>query len=233
MESQCVCGQIHLEPVERLHVVYGRSGQRRSVSSAGQSHLHRLRCFAKHPSVRYMACRPRRHSASSPATITSKCKTTTRSSASSSRTTSFTMSREGNTGIYAEKPSIGPTGCARPPVGVAMRSRQMSIRSCKRANSGSPQMAIGSPKFTATFGPFERTEFFAGLGMGYHSNDARATVLTQTPGDPTDAGTAGAVPGALARPARSGSGPRPCPDLNSSISVFYLHQGLGTVLQWR
>ena len=34
-------------------------------------------------------------------------------------------------------------------------------------------MAIGSPKFTMTLGPFYETELFLGAGMGYHSNDAR------------------------------------------------------------
>ena len=42
-------------------------------------------------------------------------------------------------------------------------------------------MAIGSPKFRMVFGPFYNTELFVGAGMGYHSNDARSTVITEVP----------------------------------------------------
>ena len=52
------------------------------------------------------------------------------------------------------------------------------------ANSGNPDAMIASPKFTSTFGPFYKTEFFVGAGLGYHSNDARGVTATQVPGDP-------------------------------------------------
>jgi hypothetical protein len=53
------------------------------------------------------------------------------------------------------------------------------------ANSGNPVAMIPSPKFTSTFGPFYKTEFFLGAGLGYHSNDARGVVTSQVPGDPS------------------------------------------------
>jgi hypothetical protein len=38
---------------------------------------------------------------------------------------------------------------------------------------------IGSPKFTAALGPFYKTVWFVGTGMGYRSNDAGTTVITE------------------------------------------------------
>ncbi len=67
------------------------------------------------------------------------------------------------------------------------------------ANSGNAQAAIGSPKLRIVFGPFNRTEFFVGAGMGYHSNDARSTTVTQTPGDPTTPESPVAFSGPLTR----------------------------------
>ena len=53
------------------------------------------------------------------------------------------------------------------------------------ANSGTVAAGIGSPKFTATIGPFNKTEFFVGAGYGMHSNDARGATITEDPADPT------------------------------------------------
>src|SRR5260370_34819084 len=50
-------------------------------------------------------------------------------------------------------------------------------------NSGRSQAAIGSPKASLVIGPFNKTEFFLGTGMGFHSNDVRGTVITEYPLD--------------------------------------------------
>src|SRR5262245_795056 len=42
--------------------------------------------------------------------------------------------------------------------------------------NGSQTRAIPSAKFNAAFGPWYNTEFFANIGTGFHSNDARAIV---------------------------------------------------------
>ena len=60
-------------------------------------------------------------------------------------------------------------------------------------------MAIGSPKFRMVIGPFYKTELFVGAGMGYHSNDARSTTITEVPGDPTTPQGASPLSGAFAR----------------------------------
>ena len=84
-------------------------------------------------------------------------------------------------------------------------------------------MAIGSPKFTVTFGPFAKTELFVGAGMGYHSNDARSATVTEVPGDPTT--PEGASPLLVrSRGAEVGIRTKAMPNLDSSVSLFYLHQ---------
>jgi outer membrane receptor protein involved in Fe transport len=53
------------------------------------------------------------------------------------------------------------------------------------SNSGNTQAALGSPKLTMVLGPFNKTEFFVGAGMGMHSNDARGATITEDPTDPS------------------------------------------------
>jgi opacity protein-like surface antigen len=91
------------------------------------------------------------------------------------------------------------------------------------ANSGNPKEAIGSPKFRIVIGPFDKTEFFVGAGMGYHSNDARSTVVTEVPGSPT---TPESPSPFLVRSRGVEVGVRSTapPNLNSSVSLFYIHQ---------
>ena len=131
--------------------------------------------------------------------------------------------REGNTGIYAEQ-TVHWYDWLRTTAGWRGDVFGADVNSILQpVNSGQPYMAIGSPKFTATFGPFEKTEIFTGLGMGYHSNDARATVLTETPGTPGSP----ELPSPFLVRSRGGEvgiRTKAIPDLNSSVSVFYLHQ---------
>ena len=93
-------------------------------------------------------------------------------------------------------------------------------------------MAIGSPKFTPVFGPFAKTELFVGAGMGYHSNDARGAVITEVPGDPTT--PQGASPLLVrSRGAEAGIRTKAIPDLDSSVSFFYLRQNSEIVFRRR
>jgi opacity protein-like surface antigen len=91
------------------------------------------------------------------------------------------------------------------------------------ANSGSQIVPFGSPKATATLGPFYKTELFVGGGMGYHSDDARGSEAIQVPGSPTTPQT----PNPLivrSHGAEIGVRTKIVPDLDSSISAFYIHQ---------
>ena len=130
---------------------------------------------------------------------------------------------EGNAGIYAQS-TVHWTDWWRTTAGWRGDYFAASVDSfLQTANSGKTQAALGSPKFTTVFGPFYKTELFLGAGMGYHSNDARSTTITQTPGDP--ATPEGASP-FLVRSAGAEIGVRTktVPGLDSSVSLFYLHQ---------
>ncbi len=130
---------------------------------------------------------------------------------------------EGNVGIYAEN-TVHWTDWLRTTTGWRGDYFGASVNSTLQpANSGNTQGAIGSPKFTVTFGPFAKTELFIGAGMGYHSNDARSTTVTEVPGDPTT--PEGASPLLVrSRGAEVGVRTKAIPNLDSSISLFYLHQ---------
>jgi opacity protein-like surface antigen len=135
----------------------------------------------------------------------------------------FDHVNEGNAGIYAEN-TVHWTDWLRTTTGWRGDYFDASVNSMLQpANSGKPQASIGSPKFTMTFGPFDKTELFFGTGMGYHSNDARSVTVTQTPGDPTT--PEGPSPFLVrSRGAEVGIRTKAIPDLDSSVSLFYLHQ---------
>jgi opacity protein-like surface antigen/outer membrane receptor protein involved in Fe transport len=130
---------------------------------------------------------------------------------------------EGNAAIYGEN-TIHWTSWLRTMAGWRGDYYAANVDSILQpANSGNPKEAIGSPKFRMVVGPFAKTEFFVGAGMGYHSNDARSTTLTQVPGDP--ATPEGATPFLVrSRGAEIGVRTKAIPDLDSSVSLFYIHQ---------
>ena len=130
---------------------------------------------------------------------------------------------EGNVGIYAQHTTHW-TDWLRTTAGWRGDYFWAAVNSpLQPANSGNPEAAIGSPKFTMTLGPFYKTELFLGAGMGYHSNDARGVTATEVPGDPTT--LQGTTPFLVrARGAEVGVRTKAIPNLDSSISLFYLHQ---------
>jgi opacity protein-like surface antigen/outer membrane receptor protein involved in Fe transport len=137
--------------------------------------------------------------------------------------TLFDHVNEGNVGIYAENTTRW-TDWWRTTVGLRGDYFAASVNSILQpANSGNPVAMIPSPKFTSTFGPFNKTEFFLGAGLGYHSNDARGVVTSQVPGDPST--PQGGTP-FLVRSAGAEVGARTkiVPGLDSSISLFALRQ---------
>ena len=97
-------------------------------------------------------------------------------------------------------------------------------------NSGNVSAAIGSPKFTAVFGPFNQTELFLGAGYGMHSNDARGATITEDPVDRIQNPTAASTPIAASpllvqtKGVEVGVRSKIVPGLNSSLSVFILDQ---------
>jgi outer membrane receptor protein involved in Fe transport len=130
---------------------------------------------------------------------------------------------EGSLGIYAEN-TVRWADWLRTTVGWRGDYYQARVDSIfDPNNSGAASAGIGSPKFTGVLGPFNKTELFAGLGEGMHSNDARGATITEDPTDPTTKLSAAPL---LVRTKGAEVGVRTkiFPGLNSSLSIFLLDQ---------
>ncbi len=65
--------------------------------------------------------------------------------------------------------------------GIRADAMRFDVRSDRAENSGRRDAAIVSPKLNLIFGPWAKSEFYLNLGTGFHSNDARGTVITVDP----------------------------------------------------
>ena len=85
-----------------------------------------------------------------------------------------------NTTQWAEK--------FRSVAGARVDTFSFKVNSNNPANSGNTSATKVSPKLNLIFGPWSKTEFYVSNGVGFHSNDARGTTLTQDPktGNPAD-----------------------------------------------
>ena len=72
--------------------------------------------------------------------------------------------------------------------GVRADTYRFDVTSDLAANSGLANATKLSPKLNLIFGPWDKTELYVNLGTGFHSNDARGTVINVDPktGDPAD-----------------------------------------------
>ena len=97
---------------------------------------------------------------------------------------------------------------------------EFDVKSSLDANSGKSHSSLVSPKLSLIFGPWSKTEFYLNAGTGFHSNDARGTVITVDPksGDPADR-VAGLV---RAKGAEAGIRTEIIPRLQSTLSVYGL-----------
>lgn len=131
--------------------------------------------------------------------------------------------KEGSVSIYAEN-TVHWASWLRTTLGWRGDYYDASVDSLFNANnSGHANEAIGSPKFRMVIGPFQKTEFFVGAGMGMHSNDARGATTTESPTDPSTAVTPSPF---LVRTkgAEVGVRTRIVPGLTSTVSLFSLDQ---------
>ncbi|NOV30542.1 TonB-dependent receptor [Methylomonas sp. ZR1] len=96
------------------------------------------------------------------------------------------------------------------------------------ANSGSRGKAMISPKLSLVVGPWYNTEYFANIGYGYHSNDARGTTLqvhpvTGTEFDPDGNAVSPRIrPAAWSRGGEVGARTNIIPGLNSTFALWWL-----------
>lgn len=87
---------------------------------------------------------------------------------------------ETSLGVYAENKTAW-TDKIRTVVGIRADTFNFKVASSNTVNSGNASAAKASPKFNLIFGPFNKTEFYASAGNGFHSNDARGTTITTEP----------------------------------------------------
>jgi outer membrane receptor protein involved in Fe transport len=137
---------------------------------------------------------------------------------------------EASVGIYAQN-TVHWTDWLRTTMGWRGDYYWANVDSLFDANnSGKVSAGIGSPKFTMTVGPFNKTEFFFGAGYGMHSNDARGATITEEPVDRVANPTAissplGASPLLVqTKGAEVGVRTKVIPGLDSSVSLFILDQ---------
>lgn len=74
----------------------------------------------------------------------------------------------------------------RTSTGLRADAYRFDVASDLPGNSGRADDGIVSPKLSLVLGPWKRTEAYASFGYGFHSNDARGTVVRTDPvsGDP-------------------------------------------------
>jgi hydrogenase/urease accessory protein HupE len=94
------------------------------------------------------------------------------------------------------------------------------------ANSGDSHKARVSPKLSVILGPWYNTEYFVNAGYGYHSNDARGTVLHLNPVDGTPFVNGNPIspvsPLAWSRGAETGIRSNFIQGLNSTLAFWFL-----------
>lgn len=83
-------------------------------------------------------------------------------------------------GAYAEN-SIQWNDKLRSIVGLRADKYRFNVNSNIAENSGKADDKLVSPKFSLIAGPWAKTEFFANIGNGFHSNDARGATITLDP----------------------------------------------------
>ena len=104
--------------------------------------------------------------------------------------------------------------------GLRADSFRFDVSSDRSENSGSRSASIVSPKLNLIFGPWAKTELYVNLGSGFHSNDARGTVIAVSPetGDPVQRVT----PLARSKGLELGVRTSLLPGLQTSLSVYRL-----------
>lgn len=94
---------------------------------------------------------------------------------------------QGAAGIFGQT-EIEWSRVVRTTIGLRGDVMRFDVESSHPGNSGTGTDGIVSPKFTAVFGPWNDTEFYANAGLGFHSNDTRGATLTVDPktGEPAE-----------------------------------------------
>lgn len=87
---------------------------------------------------------------------------------------------ESSVGLYVENRTRW-SDSFRTVAGIRGDVYRFDVGSDNPANSGSATDRIASPKLSLIFGPWARTEYYANIGSGFHSNDARGATIAVDP----------------------------------------------------
>jgi hypothetical protein len=135
-------------------------------------------------------------------------------------TTKVDTVSESTAGLYFDN-RIWWAEKVRSDLGLREDVNAVDVSDLEAVNSGRRTAALASPKASLVFGPWDRTEFYAQAGYGFHSNDARAVTATVNPDD-SIVGTR--LPLLVpARGAEVGVRTTAVSKLQSTLSLWYLH----------
>jgi len=136
--------------------------------------------------------------------------------------------RETSYAIYAENQTHW-TDWLRTVAGIRGDRYDFKVDSNIAENSGSRNAGIGSPKLSVVLGPWQKTEYFVNFGEGFHSNDGRGTTTHVDPN--TGQAIDPVTPLVRAKGAELGVRTEVIPNLQSSLSFWYLHLDSELVFQ--
>jgi hypothetical protein len=123
-----------------------------------------------------------------------------------------------STGLFGEA-EIDWSRVIRTTFGLRGDVYHYSVTSDNPLNSGTATTGVVSPKFTAVFGPWSGTEFYANAGLGFHSNGALGATVTVNPdGSPAERAT----PITRSRGAEFGVRTVRVPHVQTTVTAWYL-----------
>jgi hypothetical protein len=126
---------------------------------------------------------------------------------------------EFNVGAYANN-QIQWTPWLKSVLGVRADAFAIDVDGETAANTGRSTSGIASPKATLVLGPWKKTELYADLGSGFHSNDARGVTTTV---DPATGAAQGRVPLLVrTKGAEAGARTSVVPGLVTTLSLWFL-----------
>ncbi len=126
---------------------------------------------------------------------------------------------ETSLGVYVENETRW-SPVFRTTAGVRGDVYRFDVESDLVANSGVETAIIASPKLSLAFGPWNRTEGYLNLGLGFHSNDARGTTIAVDPA--TGDRTVPVDPLVRTRGAELGVRTGAIPGLQSTLALWYI-----------
>ncbi|GAB3430559.1 TonB-dependent receptor [Massilia solisilvae] len=126
---------------------------------------------------------------------------------------------EGSLGLYVESATRWNERW-RTTLGLRADAYRFDVRSSLAQNSGRASARLASPSLSIAYAPWNSTEFYANIGNGFHSNDARGTVASM---DPKTMEAVGRAPGLVrSHGAELGLRTEAVPKMQTTLSLYRL-----------